>query len=62
MKTHCVIQITLLNALWRPKWEGNPRQNTYIHTYVYIYIYMWLIHFTVQKNLTQQCKANILQH
>ena len=40
MKTHCVIQKTLLNALWRPKWEGNPRQNTYIHIYIYIYIYV----------------------
>ena len=31
MKTHCVIQKTLLSALWRPKWDGNPRQNIYIH-------------------------------
>lgn len=26
-----------------------------------IYVYVWLIHFTVQQELTQHCKATILQ-
>ena len=53
MKTHCVVQETLLSALWRCIWEANPRQN--------ICIYIWLIHFSVQKNLTHQSKATIPQ-
>ena len=27
MKTYCIAQ-GLHNALWCPKWEGNPRKNT----------------------------------
>ena len=51
VKTHCVVQETLLSALWRPIWEGNSKQN----------IYIWLIPFAVQENLTHQCKAAMPQ-
>ena len=26
MKTYCIPQGILLNALWWPKWEGNPKR------------------------------------
>ena len=26
MRTHCTTQGTILNALWWPKWEGNPKK------------------------------------
>ena len=26
MRTYCIAQGTLLSALWRPKWEGNPKR------------------------------------
>ena len=26
MRTYCIAQGTLLNALWGPKWEGNPKK------------------------------------
>ena len=59
MRTYCRAQGTLLNALWLPKWEGNPRKR------VYIFIYMRLIHFAVQQKLTQEqrqksgCRASL---
>ena len=31
MRTYCIAQGTLLNALWCPKWEGNPKRRGYIH-------------------------------
>ena len=32
MRTYCLAQETLLSALWRPKWEGNPKRgDTCIH-------------------------------
>ena len=32
MRTYCLIQGTLLSALWGPKWEGNPKKsNICIH-------------------------------
>ena len=48
MKTYCIAQETLLNALWWPKWEGNPKKE--------IYVYIWLIHFAVQQkhNIVKQ--------
>ena len=55
MRTYCRAQGTLLNALWLPKWEGNPRKR------VYIFIYMRLIHFAVQQKLTQHGKTTIFQ-
>ena len=32
---------------------------TCVHTYVHTYVYLQLIHFAVQKNLTQHCKATM---
>ena len=32
LRTYCIAQGTLLGALWRPKWEGNPRGDLRIHT------------------------------
>ena len=32
---------------------------TCVHTYVHTYMYVQLIHFAVQKNLTQHCKATM---
>ena len=29
MRTYCRAQGTLLNALWWPKWEGNPKKRRY---------------------------------
>ena len=26
MRTYCIAQGTLLNALWQPKWEGNSKK------------------------------------
>ena len=26
MRTYCIVQGTLLSALWRPKQEGNPKR------------------------------------
>ena len=26
MRTYCIAQKIPLNALWRPKWEGNPKK------------------------------------
>ena len=54
MRTDYIARGTLLNAVWSPKWERNPRKRGYI-------VYMWLIHFAVQQELTQHCKATILQ-
>ena len=33
MRTYCIAQGTLLNALWLPKWEGNPKKGRYMYTY-----------------------------
>ena len=48
MKTYCIAQGSLLNALWRPKWEGNPKYG--------IYVYIELIHFAVKQkhNIVKQ--------
>ena len=35
MRTDCVAQGTLLNALWRPEWEGKPKGRGYIYIYMY---------------------------
>ena len=35
MKTYCVAQGTLLNALWSSKWKTNKQTKN-----IYIYIYM----------------------
>ena len=32
MRTYCIAQGTLLNALWWPNWEGNPRKRGYTYT------------------------------
>ena len=49
MRTNCIVQGTLLNALWWLKWEGNPKKR------VCVYMYSWLtciaeIDTTVQSN------------
>ena len=33
MRTYCIAQGTLLGALWRHKWEGNPKMRGYMYTY-----------------------------
>ena len=33
MRTYYIGQGTLLNALWCPKWEGNPKRRGYMYTY-----------------------------
>ena len=33
MRTYSIAQGTLLNALWQPKWEGNPKKER-IEVYV----------------------------
>ena len=54
MRTDCIAQGTLLNALWWPKGEENPQKEG-------ICVYTSLIHFAVQQKVTQHCKAAILQ-
>ena len=34
MRTYCIAQGALLNALWQSKWEGNPKKER-----IYIYMY-----------------------
>ena len=33
MKTYCITQGSLLNTLWWPKWEGNPKVREYMYMY-----------------------------
>ena len=33
MRTSCVGQGTLLNALWEPEWEGSPKWRGYMYMY-----------------------------
>ena len=33
MRTVCIAQGTLLNALWWPKWEGNPKKRGYVNQF-----------------------------
>ena len=33
MKTRCKAQGTPLNALWGPKWKGNPKGRGYMYMY-----------------------------
>ena len=33
MRTYCIAQGALLNTLWQPKWEGNPKKE---RKYVYV--------------------------
>ena len=33
MKTYCIAQGTLLNALWLSKWEGNSKNRGYMYMY-----------------------------
>ena len=41
MRTYYVFiaQGTVLNALWQPKWEGNPKKNGYIYIYIHTHTY-----------------------
>ena len=41
MRTYCIAQGTLLNALWWPEWKGNPKKEERC-------VYVWLIHFAIQ--------------
>ena len=43
-----------LSALWRPKWEGNPKKEG-------IHAQAQLIHLGLQQKLMQLCKASIYQ-
>ena len=40
MVTYCIAQGTLLNALWQPEWEGNPKEGGYVCVCVYTYTYV----------------------
>jgi len=53
MRTDCVAQRILLNALWRPKWEGNPKKEG-------IQVYTQLIHFAGEQKPAQHCKATVI--
>ena len=44
--TNCAAQGTLLNALWRPKWEGHPKKREYV------YMHNWLTLLTAETNTT----------
>ena len=33
MRAYCIAQGTLLNVLWRPKWEGNLKKSGYMYMY-----------------------------
>lgn len=52
MRAVCVAQGKLLNGLWLPEREGNPRKRAYVCVY--------LIHL-VQQKLAQYDKATTLQ-
>ena len=53
MTTYCIVQRTLLNALWQPEWKEITKEG--------IYGYTELSHFAVQQKPMQLCKATILQ-
>ena len=53
MKAYCIAQGTLLNA--HGDLNGKEIQKDGI------YVYIWLMHFAVQKKITQHCKATIFQ-
>ena len=54
MRTYCIGQGILLNALWWPEWQGNPKGRGYM------YIYGWFL-LLYTRNLIQPCKATIHQ-
>ena len=33
MRTYCIAQGILLSVLWKPKWEGDPKNWGYMYTY-----------------------------
>ena len=51
MRTYCVAQETLLNALQWPKWEGNPEKEG-----ICVYTYGWftLLYSRNQHNIVKQ--------
>ena len=53
MRAYCIAQGTLLNA--HGDLNGKEIQKDGI------YVYIWLMHFAVQKKITQHCKATIFQ-
>ena len=52
MRAYCVSPETLLNAVWWPKWEGNPKKRRYMYTYGWF-------QFAAQQKLIQHRKTNI---
>ena len=30
MRTYCIMQGNLLNALWWPKWDGHPKEGKHV--------------------------------
>ena len=56
MRTYCIAHITLLSALWRPKWEEYSKRGD-----ICKYIYVNKIHFAVHQKLTEHCKATTVQ-
>ena len=49
MRTYCITQGTLMNALWWPKWEGNPKKRGDM----YMYSWFTLLNWTAETNTTE---------
>ena len=43
------------------EWDGGGQESSRELIYIYIHIHIQLIHFIVQRKLTQHCKGIILQ-
>ena len=54
MRTYCIAQGTLLNALWWPKWEGNPKKRGYM----YMYSWFTLLYSRNWHNSVKQLYCN----
>ena len=52
MRTYCKAQGTLLNALWWPNWEGNPKKRRYM------YMYYWFTCICItEKAMATHCST-----
>ena len=54
MRTYCVAQGTLFIALWKLKWEENPKKRGYMYTYSRL----TLLYSRNQHNIVKQLYAN----
>ena len=55
MRTDCIAQGTLLNALWRPEWEGKPKGRGDIYVCVCVYIYISVQFSSVAQSCLTLC-------